>query len=124
MRKVSFMKIVISGFYGAGNLGDESILSSIKKQPPYAAFTGLSLNPIETYKLYSVDAVFRPDFNPKWLQANFKIICNAMKNSDLVIKEILNFLVYQIYKLLSLNILFLLEENDSNLTRSIKILLA
>lgn len=89
MHKVNFMKIVISGFYGAGNLGDESILSSIlssiKKQSPNAEFTILSLNPVETSKLYSVDAVFRPDFGPKWFQTDFKKMWNAIKSSDLVI---------------------------------------
>lgn len=83
------MKIVISGFYGAGNLGDESILSSIlssiKKQSPNAEFTILSLNPVETRKLYSVNAVFRPDFGPKWFQTDFKEMLNAIKKSDLVI---------------------------------------
>lgn len=83
------MKIVISGFYGVGNLGDESILSSIlssiKKQFPNAEFTVLSSNPTETSKLYCVNAVFRPDFGPKWFKTDFKKMWNAIKSSDLVI---------------------------------------
>jgi len=83
------MKIVISGFYGAGNLGDESILSSIlssiRKESPNSEFTILSLNPIETSSLHSVDAVFRPDFGPKWFQTDFKKMWAAIKSSDLVI---------------------------------------
>jgi polysaccharide pyruvyl transferase CsaB len=62
-----------------------SILSSIKKQSPNAEFTILSLNPVETSELYSVNAVFRPDFGPKWFQTDFKKMWNAIKSSDLVI---------------------------------------
>lgn len=80
------MKIVISGFYGAGNLGDESILSSIlssiKNQYPNAEFTILSFNPVETSKLYSVNAIFRPDFGPSLRACLSKLLGLGKKISE------------------------------------------
>lgn len=56
-------KIVISGYYGYDNLGDEAILYSliknIKKKLPDAEITVLSGNVEETKKKYNVNAVDR-----------------------------------------------------------------
>jgi len=83
------MKITICGFYGAGNTGDEAILSaiigSIKKIYPKCEFTVLSRNPAETKRLYKVDAVFMPGFGINWFQTDFKKISEIFKESDLII---------------------------------------
>jgi len=59
-------KIVISGYYGFDNCGDEAVLMSIvhclKKLRPDARITVLSGNPEKTRELYDVDAVSR--WNP------------------------------------------------------------
>jgi polysaccharide pyruvyl transferase CsaB len=56
-------KIVISGYYGYDNCGDEavllSILHSLKKLHPEVEITVLSGNPEKTSKTYNVDAINR-----------------------------------------------------------------
>lgn len=56
-------KIVISGYYGFGNAGDEAMLaamiSSFRRLDPNAEFTVLSGNPAETESRHGVKAVYR-----------------------------------------------------------------
>lgn len=56
-------KIVISGYYGFGNAGDEAMLSAILeaiyKVLPYAKITVISGNPTETKRKHGVNAVPR-----------------------------------------------------------------
>jgi polysaccharide pyruvyl transferase CsaB len=83
------MKIVISGFYGAENTGDEAILSSIvssiKEKYPDSEFIIFSVNASYTTKIHKLKAVFRPCFNRKFFQTDFLSIYSSIKNSDLVI---------------------------------------
>ncbi|QPC47528.1 polysaccharide pyruvyl transferase CsaB [Mangrovibacillus cuniculi] len=57
------MRVVISGYYGYDNVGDEAILFSIiqalRKQDPSISVTVLSNNPESTAKSYDVQAVNR-----------------------------------------------------------------
>ncbi|MCH5185409.1 MAG: polysaccharide pyruvyl transferase CsaB [Oscillospiraceae bacterium] len=73
-------KILISGYYGFGNSGDDALLLSIirglKEKIPDCAITVLSANPGETAALYGVDAVDRWNI--------FKIIKSAAR-SDLLV---------------------------------------
>jgi len=66
MRSKSAPKIVISGYYGFGNCGDEAVLLSmihcLRKLRPDIRITVLSANPEKTRELYGVDAVNR--WNP------------------------------------------------------------
>ncbi|MDF2501802.1 MAG: colanic acid biosynthesis protein [Anaerosporomusa subterranea] len=56
-------KIVISGYYGFGNAGDEAMLAamigSFRRLEPTAEFTVLSGNPAETESRHGVKAVYR-----------------------------------------------------------------
>lgn len=56
-------RIVISGYYGFGNIGDEGVLagmlSSLRPRIPDAAFVVLSSNPEETMRMHGVPAVPR-----------------------------------------------------------------
>lgn len=56
-------RIVISGFYGAGNLGDEAILEAmltdIKARLPAADITVLSITPSQTAQRYGVKSLYR-----------------------------------------------------------------
>ncbi|WP_058003520.1 polysaccharide pyruvyl transferase CsaB [Heyndrickxia sp. FSL K6-6286] len=71
------MQVVISGYYGFNNVGDEAILFSIiqalRLQDPSIKITVLSNNPDSTAKLYDVEAVNR------W---KLKEIINALKSAD------------------------------------------
>jgi polysaccharide pyruvyl transferase CsaB len=77
------LKIVISGFYGLGNTGDEAILESIVdnlrtglEQPELTVF---SLSPEQTANEHHVKSVYRGwrhDFKGKW---------QALKEADLLI---------------------------------------
>ncbi|MBN1267396.1 MAG: polysaccharide pyruvyl transferase family protein [Anaerolineales bacterium] len=57
--------ILIAGYYGFGNLGDEAILSSmisdLQQKIPDVVFTVLSGNPLRTEQQHSVKAVFWSD---------------------------------------------------------------
>lgn len=61
------MKVVISGYYGFDNIGDEAILKSIimalKEQDENIEITVLSSNPIETKRNYNVNAINRWSIN-------------------------------------------------------------
>lgn len=71
------MKVVISGYYGFDNIGDEAILKSIimalKEQDENIDITVLSSNPSETQKNYNVKAINR------W---SIKTIYKELKKSD------------------------------------------
>ena len=73
-------KVVISGYYGFNNIGDESILtaiiSNIKDNIEDIDITVLSKDPELTYKNHEVDAINRRDI--------FGII-KEIKNCDLLI---------------------------------------
>lgn len=57
------MRIVISGYYGFGNVGDEAVLAAmlaaLRPRIPSAEFTVLSADPEATQALHSVKAVAR-----------------------------------------------------------------
>lgn len=61
------MRIVLSGYYGFDNVGDEAILfaiiQSLKEYHPGVKLTVLSNNPEKTASSYKVDAVNRWNFN-------------------------------------------------------------
>lgn len=73
-------RIVISGYYGFDNIGDEAVLStiisSLREYIPNVSITILSNNPEKTKKVYNVEAINR------W---NFGDICKAIKSCDLFI---------------------------------------
>lgn len=73
-------KIVLSGYYGFNNIGDEAVLASIvqslKKEIPQVMITVLSNEPIKTRKQYEVESVNR------W---NLAQIITALRESDLFI---------------------------------------
>lgn len=73
-------KIVLSGYYGFDNIGDEAVLYSIvtmlKKEIPQVQITVLSNNPEKTARLYDVDSVNRWDM---------KSVAKVIKASDLLI---------------------------------------
>ena len=73
-------KIVISGYYGFGNAGDEAMLaamiSSFRRLEPAAEFTVLSGNPAETQLRHGVRAVYR---------MNALEILRAIAGCDLVV---------------------------------------
>lgn len=54
--------VLISGFYGAGNAGDEAILASLVgllRERGYADITVLSIRPEETARRYGVTSIYR-----------------------------------------------------------------
>lgn len=73
-------RILISGYYGFGNSGDDALLLSIikdlKEKLPEAEITVLSADPDETESVYGVQAVDR------W---NIMKVMGAMRKSDLLI---------------------------------------
>ena len=74
------MKLVLAGYYGCGNLGDEAmlepLLSGIRKNFPTSEITVLSGDPPETSRCYNVAAVKRFSF--------FDVI-RAIRNCDALI---------------------------------------
>ena len=74
------MKIVISGYYGSGNAGDEAILDAILEAltnfNPNIEVTVISINPHDTRRSHSVNAISHLDI--------FAII-KAISNADLLI---------------------------------------
>ncbi len=81
--------IVIDGYYGAGNMGDESILSSILQsiKETYSSSTTIvfSKNPAETIYLHEVDSIFRSCFNKYFLGTKFLNIWKSIRNANLVL---------------------------------------
>ncbi|MEW9502277.1 polysaccharide pyruvyl transferase CsaB [Jeotgalibacillus marinus] len=74
------MRIVLSGYYGFDNVGDDAILyaiiHSLKEYDPQVEIVVLSQNPKETEEIYHVDSVKR------W---SIKEITKALKNADCLI---------------------------------------
>ncbi|MFB1082162.1 polysaccharide pyruvyl transferase CsaB [Jeotgalibacillus sp. JSM ZJ347] len=77
------MKIVISGFYGLGNTGDEAILKSIidniRSEVDKPQITVLSLSPEETAKTHNVHSIYRG-----WRHQN-KMKIRALRKADVLI---------------------------------------
>lgn len=77
------MKIVLSGFYGLGNTGDEAILKSIvdnlKKELDDPDITVFSLSPEQTAKEHGVKSVYRG-----WRHENKEKV-KALRQADLLI---------------------------------------
>ncbi len=77
------MNIVISGFYGLGNTGDEAILAAIvenlREQLAHTELTVFSLAPDQTAHTYQVKAIYRG-----W-RHDFKEKVIALKKADLLI---------------------------------------
>ncbi|MGL5677075.1 MAG: polysaccharide pyruvyl transferase CsaB [Cellulosilyticaceae bacterium] len=73
-------KVVISGYYGFNNIGDEAILYTmiemLKKNIPNISITVLSNNPEETEKTYQVEAINRWDI---------RSIVKHIKGCDMVV---------------------------------------
>lgn len=74
------MRLLIFGYFGSGNRGDEAILESFlslyRKNSPGATFTVLSACPEETACRYGVEAVGKK---------NFSAVRGAMKKCDAVV---------------------------------------
>lgn len=83
------MKIVISGFYGSENTGDEAILSTINQTfsetYPDVEFTVLSLFPERVEEQHGVNALYRPNFGPKWFRTDFREIFSTVREADVVL---------------------------------------
>ncbi|OMP66620.1 polysaccharide pyruvyl transferase CsaB [Domibacillus epiphyticus] len=77
------MKVVISGFYGLGNTGDEAILESIvdnlRSEVPNIDITVFSLSPEQTAREHNVKTVYRA-----WRRENKEKI-KALRNADVLI---------------------------------------
>lgn len=74
------MKVVISGYYGFGNIGDEAILSVsinlLRSILPKVEITVLSAKALKTASLFQVKAISRNDFS---------LIASEVKKADLFI---------------------------------------
>ena len=75
-------KLLISGFIGAGNFGDELILAVLidqirKRIEGSVKFSVLSFNPEETRNFHNVEAVFRPDFSRLYFKP--KVLWNLIR---------------------------------------------
>jgi polysaccharide pyruvyl transferase CsaB len=72
--------ILLSGYYGFNNLGDEAILSamvgSLRQEMPDCRLVALSANPTATREAHGIDAVPRMDF---------KAIRRTLRESDLLL---------------------------------------
>lgn len=77
------MKVVISGFYGLGNTGDEAILESIvdnlRSEVPNIDITVFSLSPEQTAREHNVKTVYRA-----WRRENKEKI-KALREADVLI---------------------------------------
>ena len=87
-------KIVISGWYGFGNIGDEAILQAMidifEKEYPNCNITVLSYNPEYTKRVQRVDAVHQIPIGKKSLLKNIIFLrwiatLKAIKNCDIFI---------------------------------------
>lgn len=74
------MKIVVSGYYGFGNAGDEALLEALLGElrllRPDAHFVVLSRNPADTARRYGVESVSR---------TNVRQIASSLQDADLFI---------------------------------------
>lgn len=77
------MNIVISGFYGVGNTGDEAILEAIidnlRKELEGSNITVFSVSPQKTAKIHNVKSIYRG-----WRRQNIEKI-RALRQADLLI---------------------------------------
>lgn len=77
------LKIVLSGFYGLGNTGDEAILKAIidnlREELDRPEITVFSLSPVQTAKDYGVHSVYRG-----WRHENKRKV-KALREADLLI---------------------------------------
>lgn len=77
------MRVVLSGFYGFENIGDEAILESIvdnlRSRFPDIDITVFSFSPEETAKIHNVKSLYRG-----WRRETFKKI-QVLKKADLLI---------------------------------------
>jgi len=77
------MKVVLSGFYGFGNMGDEAILQSIidnlRLRWPDIEITVFSFSPEETGQKHSVQSLYRG-----WRRETIKKI-RALREADVLI---------------------------------------
>ncbi len=75
------MRLVLSGYFGFGNVGDEAILAAIMRQlstrMPSARITVLSANPAQTSRAYGVHAVNR------W---RLRSVVSAIRSADALIQ--------------------------------------
>lgn len=73
-------RVLISGYYGFGNLGDEALLEaiirSLRQRAPDLAITVLSADPVKTARTYEVQAVHR--LNPR-------AVLEALRSTDLLL---------------------------------------
>ena len=83
MRRIIILKIVLSGFYGLGNTGDEAILKAIidnlRSELDKPDITVFSLSPDNTSKEHNVKSVYRG-----WRHENKEKV-KALKSADLLI---------------------------------------
>lgn len=83
MRRIAILKIVLSGFYGLGNTGDEAILKAIvdnlRLELDHPDITVFSLSPEKTAKEHNVKSIYRG-----WRHQNKEKV-KALKNADLLI---------------------------------------
>lgn len=81
------MKVVISGFYGSRNLGDEAILSSIiyslREEYDNVEITVLSLLPQNVREDHDVDALLRADLGPRMFTMNWSVLYQALSEADI-----------------------------------------
>ena len=83
------MNVLISGFYGSGNTGDEAILSSIvqtfKKNYSEVNITVLSLYPDKVEENHDVEALYRPNFGPKWFKTEYRKTIQTLRDADFLL---------------------------------------
>ncbi|MGB4338553.1 MAG: polysaccharide pyruvyl transferase family protein, partial [Bacillota bacterium] len=74
------MRIVVSGYHGMGNTGDEAVLEAflqgVRKVLPQARLTVLSGDPESTERAYGVDSVSR---------THLPSIVRALRDADLLV---------------------------------------
>lgn len=87
-------KIVISGWYGPGNIGDEAILQALieefKNKYKYVDITVLSFNPKYNKKIHQINTVYQiPSSIKRWIWSiitlNFFKTFKALKKCDVFI---------------------------------------
>lgn len=89
------MRFLITGYYGAGNIGDELILSALlrllRRIDPAANVTVLSFSPEETAQTHQVHSLYRAPFVLRGthrfglLQMPWPAIARAIRAADLVL---------------------------------------
>ena len=78
--------IIVVGSYGAGNIGDEAILSQIVSCHKDHKIIVFSSNPEETKRLHSVDAVFSFPFGFRsFFRGTFLKTFSSLRSADIVL---------------------------------------